>query len=181
VFRLPARCSSAVFGEALADTTPLYGLITRYINEQALEQIVAEYNKGRLLLIGTASLDAQRPVIWNRAVSSRSWRGQAISGLWRYRQHLQRIGGGRRTHRMRAEAIDLRADAGFTRIFADDVVIDRRPSSVPVPVELARAVVGHRTEHGAAGIGGVTSERQICLDEALRHGMHGNEADFARP
>jgi Patatin-like phospholipase len=56
---------SAVFGEALADTTPLYGLITRYINEQALEQIVAEYNKGRLLLIGTASLDAQRPVIWN--------------------------------------------------------------------------------------------------------------------
>ena len=55
----------AVFGEALADTAPLYGLITHHINEQALADISTEYNKGRLLLIGTASLDAQRPVIWN--------------------------------------------------------------------------------------------------------------------
>jgi predicted acylesterase/phospholipase RssA len=56
---------SAILGESLADTTPLYGLITRYINEQAVAQIASEYNSGRLLLIGTASLDAQRPVIWN--------------------------------------------------------------------------------------------------------------------
>jgi len=57
--------SSAVFGEALADTAPLYGLITHYINEQALADLAAEYTKGRLLLLGTASLDAQRPIIWN--------------------------------------------------------------------------------------------------------------------
>jgi hypothetical protein len=30
-----------------------------------LADIGASYNEGRLLLIGTASLDAQRPVIWN--------------------------------------------------------------------------------------------------------------------
>ncbi|MGO9603541.1 MAG: patatin-like phospholipase family protein [Candidatus Binataceae bacterium] len=69
---------SAVFGEALADTTPLYGLITRYINEQALAQIAAEYNKGRLLLIGTASLDAQRPVIWNIGAIADSGRPGAL-------------------------------------------------------------------------------------------------------
>jgi len=56
---------NAVFGEALADTAPLYGLITRHINEQSIADIAAEYNKGRLFLIGTTSLDAQRPVIWN--------------------------------------------------------------------------------------------------------------------
>ena len=56
---------NAVFGEALADTTPLSGLIRRHINEQSLADIAAEYIKGRLFLIGTTSLDAQRPVIWN--------------------------------------------------------------------------------------------------------------------
>jgi len=56
---------SVVFGEAVADTAPLYGLITHYINEQTLADIAAEYKKGRLMLIGTTSLDQQRPVIWN--------------------------------------------------------------------------------------------------------------------
>jgi hypothetical protein len=55
----------AVFGESLADTAPLYGLITRYVNEQTLADFATEYNKGRLFLVGTTSLDAQRPVIWN--------------------------------------------------------------------------------------------------------------------
>jgi predicted patatin/cPLA2 family phospholipase len=56
---------NAVFGEALADTAPLYGLITHYVNQQMLADVASEYRRGRLLLIGTASLDAQRPVIWN--------------------------------------------------------------------------------------------------------------------
>ena len=56
---------NAIFGEALADTAPLYGLITRHVNDHSLADIAAEYNKGRLLLIGTTSLDAQRPIIWN--------------------------------------------------------------------------------------------------------------------
>ena len=54
---------NAVFGEALADTAPLYGLIAHYVNEQTLSDVASEYNRGRLLLIGTASLDAQRPVL----------------------------------------------------------------------------------------------------------------------
>jgi len=55
----------AIFGEALADTTPLFRLISRYADQQMLGDIAREYGKGRLLLIGTTSLDQQRPIIWN--------------------------------------------------------------------------------------------------------------------
>jgi hypothetical protein len=55
----------ALFGEALADTKPLYQLISRYVDEQMLADIARGYGSGRLLLIGTTSLDEQRPVIWN--------------------------------------------------------------------------------------------------------------------
>jgi len=57
--------SALLFGEALADTAPLYRLISRYANEQMLEDMAREYKKGRLLLIGTTNLDLQRPVLWN--------------------------------------------------------------------------------------------------------------------
>ena len=55
----------ALFGEALADTEPLARLISRYVDQQMLADIAREYARGRLLLIGTTSLDEQRPVIWN--------------------------------------------------------------------------------------------------------------------
>jgi len=54
-----------VFGDALADTAPLYELISRYVTDQMLADIAAAYAKGRLLLVATASLDQQRPVLWN--------------------------------------------------------------------------------------------------------------------
>ncbi len=56
---------TAVFDESFADTTPLFRLISRYVNEGLLAAIAREYAKGRLLLIGTTNLDEQRPVIWN--------------------------------------------------------------------------------------------------------------------
>ena len=54
-----------IFGDALADTAPLYELISRYVTPQMLADITAAYKKGRLLLIATASLDQQRPILWN--------------------------------------------------------------------------------------------------------------------
>jgi hypothetical protein len=51
-----------LLGDALDDTTPLYRLISNYVNEQMIADIAAAYNGGRLLLIGTASLDQQRPL-----------------------------------------------------------------------------------------------------------------------
>jgi len=55
----------AIFGDSLADTTPLFRLISRYVDPQMIADIAREYGSGRLLLIGTTSLDEQRPIIWN--------------------------------------------------------------------------------------------------------------------
>lgn len=52
-------------GAALADTAPLSALMEKYIDTGMLREIAAEYRKGRILLVGTTNLDAQRPVVWN--------------------------------------------------------------------------------------------------------------------
>jgi hypothetical protein len=57
--------SAALFDDAMADTTPLSLVIARFLDQQLLDAITAEYQKGRLLMIGTTDLDSQRPVIWN--------------------------------------------------------------------------------------------------------------------
>lgn len=57
--------TAALFDDALSDTTPLWGLISQYANEDLLAAIAEEYAKGRLLLIGTTNLDARRAVVWN--------------------------------------------------------------------------------------------------------------------
>lgn len=56
---------SGIFGDAMADTTPLFGLISKYVDDSLLAAIAREYKKGRLLLIGTTDLDAERANIWN--------------------------------------------------------------------------------------------------------------------
>src|SRR6516165_5388335 len=74
---------------------------------------------------------------------------------------------------MHAKAVDLSADASLKRIFADDILMHR--TAVERLVEFARAIVSHRTEHWGGDIRAVAGERQIFLDETLRHGMHGNK------
>ena len=51
--------------EAIADNTGLRALVARYVDRRMLDRIAQEYRKGRILLVGTTNLDAQRPVIWN--------------------------------------------------------------------------------------------------------------------
>ncbi|RYD88004.1 MAG: patatin family protein, partial [Sphingomonadales bacterium] len=53
------------FSDAMADSTPLYELVTRKVDQAMLDAIAAEYAKGRLLLVGTANMDSLEPVIWN--------------------------------------------------------------------------------------------------------------------
>jgi len=65
-------------GPALADTAPLKDLMHRYIDEEMLREIAAEYRKGRILLVGTTNLDAQRPVVWNMGEIAASARPDAI-------------------------------------------------------------------------------------------------------
>ena len=69
---------TAAFHESLADTTPLFRLISRYVDEAMLAAIAREYSKGRLLLIGTTNLDVERPVIWNIGAIAASGRPGAI-------------------------------------------------------------------------------------------------------
>ncbi|MGC2780631.1 MAG: patatin-like phospholipase family protein [Bradyrhizobium sp.] len=52
-------------GSALADNTPLSRLIEKYVDREFLRDIARESSKGRVLLIGTTNLDAQRPVLWD--------------------------------------------------------------------------------------------------------------------
>ena len=54
-----------IFDDAMSDTTPLWKLISHYVDAPLVAAIAREYEKGRLLLIGTTDLDAQRPSIWN--------------------------------------------------------------------------------------------------------------------
>jgi len=56
----------AIFGgPALADTTPLAHLIAKYVDQRFLRAVAAEHRRGRMLMIGTTNLDAERPVYWN--------------------------------------------------------------------------------------------------------------------
>jgi len=53
------------FGDSMADSRPLAGVIASYVTTDLLREIAAEYAKGRMLLVGTANLDSLEPVIWN--------------------------------------------------------------------------------------------------------------------
>ena len=61
----PRGLLKGFFGDAMADTTPLFRLVQRHVDRPLLDAIAAEYAKGRLLLVGTTNLDTLEPVIWN--------------------------------------------------------------------------------------------------------------------
>jgi predicted patatin/cPLA2 family phospholipase len=67
-----------LFSEALTDTTPLFGLISQYVDQRMMDEVAAGYADGRMLLIGTTNLDEQRPVIWNMGAIAASGHPSAI-------------------------------------------------------------------------------------------------------
>ncbi|MFL6844530.1 MAG: patatin-like phospholipase family protein [Allosphingosinicella sp.] len=54
-----------VMSDGMADSAPLRRMVEHYVDRKLLDAIAGEYAKGRLLLVGTADLDALEPVIWN--------------------------------------------------------------------------------------------------------------------
>jgi len=68
-----------LFGDAMADTRPLAQTIATYVTPQLLDEIAAEYAKGRLLLVGTANLDTMEPVIWNMTAIAARKDPQAVT------------------------------------------------------------------------------------------------------
>jgi predicted acylesterase/phospholipase RssA len=61
----PEILSGLFGGPALSSTAPLQLLIAHYVDRQFLDRIAAQYKRGRILLVLTTNLDAQRPVVWN--------------------------------------------------------------------------------------------------------------------
>ena len=56
---------AALTSDAMADTSPLWQLLEKEIDETLLKAIAAEHDKGRILLIATVDLDARHSIIWN--------------------------------------------------------------------------------------------------------------------
>ena len=51
--------------DSLADNSPLWQRVEKEVTRELLDAIAAEYEKGRILFIGTADLDARQGYIWN--------------------------------------------------------------------------------------------------------------------
>jgi hypothetical protein len=59
------RMIAAVENDGMADNQPLWGLISKHIDQSLLDAVAEQHRRGRILLIGTTNLDARQPVIWN--------------------------------------------------------------------------------------------------------------------
>ena len=68
-----------IFGDSMADSRPLANVIASYVTPELLREIAVEYEKGRILLVGTANLDSLEPVIWNMTAIAASKDPNAIS------------------------------------------------------------------------------------------------------
>src|SRR3954447_8410732 len=75
--------TAAIWDDAMADNSPLFRTISRYLDEGMLAEIARAYEGGRLLLIGTSNLDAQMPVIWNIGAIARSGHPRALDTVRR--------------------------------------------------------------------------------------------------
>ena len=71
--------TAALIDDAMADSSPLYATISKYVDEHMMARIAAEYEKGRLLVIQSTDLDAGRPVLWNIGAIAKSGHPGALS------------------------------------------------------------------------------------------------------
>lgn len=72
------RLLKALRTDAMATTEPLQALIAKYVDEEVMQKIAAEYRNGRGLNIGTANLDSMRPVIWRIGAIANSGHPDAL-------------------------------------------------------------------------------------------------------
>ncbi len=74
----PRNFLAVFFKDAMADTTPLWTLLSHYVDQKMMDAVAGEYQKGRMLLIGTADLDSRKGVIWNMGQIAASGNPKAI-------------------------------------------------------------------------------------------------------
>jgi hypothetical protein len=61
----PRSILAAFENDGMADNQPLWGLISKHVDQALLDVIAEQHLNGRILLIGTTNLDARQPIIWN--------------------------------------------------------------------------------------------------------------------
>ena len=64
--------------DSLADSSPLQGLLEKYVTEDVIRSVALAHQTGRRLYIGTTDLDANRLVIWNMGVIAASDRPEGF-------------------------------------------------------------------------------------------------------
>jgi hypothetical protein len=70
---------AAIFGAGVFKTEPLKRLVARYVDEELLDRVGAEYRKGRRLLVVTTNLDAQRTAVWDMGAIASSGSPNALA------------------------------------------------------------------------------------------------------
>jgi len=58
--------------DGMSSSEPLAAIVAKYVTPEILVEVAREYEKGRVLQIGTTDLDAGRQVIWNMGEIARS-------------------------------------------------------------------------------------------------------------
>jgi predicted acylesterase/phospholipase RssA len=61
----PRSVIAVIENDGMADNQPLWGLISKHVDQALLDAIAEQHRNGRSLLIGTTDLDARQPLIWN--------------------------------------------------------------------------------------------------------------------
>lgn len=65
--------------DSIYDTSPLRAMLEKYINREFLDEVAREHAKGRRLWMGTANLDARRPVVWDMGAIASSQNPEATN------------------------------------------------------------------------------------------------------
>ena len=97
-------------GDSLASNVPLAKVIAHYVDENFLQEVAAEHNKGRRLLIGTTNLDAERPVVWDMGEIASSGHPESLQLF--------------RTVLLASAAIPAVFPPGFVKVAANGAVYD---------------------------------------------------------
>jgi len=68
-----------LFGaNSLYDTSPLKGLLDKYITEEVLQRVAAAQDEGRRLIVGTTNLDYNQTWIWNMGLIAKQGDAPAL-------------------------------------------------------------------------------------------------------
>jgi hypothetical protein len=74
----PRSLVEIIWGDAAADTAPLRALLAEQFDEELLAAVAVEHGRGRMLVVGTTNLDAQRPVVWDMGAIAASGHPRAL-------------------------------------------------------------------------------------------------------